>query len=199
MVVQILQRPYAFDTEISRDGTTVLVPASPRFKCLDKMCLTLINPTNSLRDTNKRGRRQYHHLAECPSFSSITLTVAHENLTRPGNPNVLSSDASSHALVFGSTVILPQYDASGSNGTSHPPPGYPDPSSELQTAASDNDSASSHTHSSRQASRVTFAAILAALTILYFESALASTVNLIPGNKFDRKASWVFVGPSAST
>jgi len=143
--------------------------------------------------------RQSHHFTGCPSFSNITLTVAHENLTRPGNPNVLSRDAPSHALVLGSIAFLRQSNTPGVNGRSRPPPGYPDPTLESQTAASDNDSASSHAHSSRQASRVTFAAILAALTILYFASAFASTVNLIPGNRFDRNASWPLVGPSAST
>ena len=54
MVVQILQRSYTFDTQISRNCATVLVPASPRFECLNKMCLTLVNPINNLRDINER-------------------------------------------------------------------------------------------------------------------------------------------------
>jgi hypothetical protein len=52
------------------------------------------------------GESQNYHFTGWPSFSNITLTVAHENLARPGNPNVLSSDAPSHALVLGSVIIL---------------------------------------------------------------------------------------------
>ena len=59
------------------------------------------------------GETRGYHLTGCPSFSNITLIVAHENLASPGNPNVLSSDATSHALVFGSVVTLCQSDASG--------------------------------------------------------------------------------------
>jgi hypothetical protein len=58
---------------------------------------------------------------------------------------------------------------------------------------------SSKTQPSKQASRVTLAATLAAPTILNFESALEHTVKLIPGNSLDKYASYVVVVPNAST
>jgi hypothetical protein len=58
---------------------------------------------------------------------------------------------------------------------------------------------SSKTQPSKQVSRVTLAATLAAPTILNFESALEVTVKLIPGNSLDKYASYVVVVPSAST
>ena len=58
---------------------------------------------------------------------------------------------------------------------------------------------SSNTQPSIHASRVTFAATLAAPTILNFESALGVTVKEMPGNRAERFASQTFGGPSAST
>lgn len=50
-----------------------------------------------------------------------------------------------------------------------------------------------------QASLVTFAATLAAPTILNLASALVETVNAMPGNNPDKYFSYVVVVPSAST
>lgn len=50
-----------------------------------------------------------------------------------------------------------------------------------------------------QASLVTFAATLAAPTILNLASALAVTVKAMPGNSPDKYFSYVVVVPSAST
>ena len=113
ILVQILQRSYTFDTQISRDSATVLVPASSRFECLNKMRLALVNPINNVSDALEDRESRGYHLTGCPSFSNITLTVAHENLTSPGNPKVLSSDAPSHAFVFGSVATNCQLDALG--------------------------------------------------------------------------------------
>ena len=62
------------------------------------------------------------------------------------------------------------------------PDGYPEPSSTSEDLKCD----SSNTHPSKQASRVTLAATLAAPTILYLKSALDSTVNWMLGNKDER-------------
>ena len=50
----MLQRSYTFDTQISRNSATVLVPASPRFECLNKMRLTFVNPINGVSDSVER-------------------------------------------------------------------------------------------------------------------------------------------------
>jgi hypothetical protein len=68
----------------------------------------------------------------------------------------------------------------------YPPEGYPDPSSEVQVFPALVAVSSSKVQFSMQASRVTLAATLAAPTILYLLSALAVTVNLIPGNRDER-------------
>ena len=60
---------------------------------------------------------------------------------------------------------------------------YPEPSSEPHGDWSVWPSVSSKCQPSIQASRVTLAATLDALTILNFESTLVVTVKLIPGNK----------------
>jgi len=67
----------------------------------------------------------------------------------------------------------------------HIPEGYPDPVAELHFDSLLPPS-SSKVHDSIQASRVTFAATLAAPTILNFESALLVTVKSMPGNWEER-------------
>jgi len=78
------------------------------------------------------------------------------------------------------------------------PEGYPDPKSVLHPSLLFFRLSSKY-HPSMQASLVTFAATLAAPTILNLASALVVTVKAMPGNSPDKYFSYVVVVPSAST
>jgi len=127
----------------------------------------LHRPYNTVKSSNVEDTREKYHFTVWASFSNICFTVAHENRTIFGYPNVRSRWLSSQAFVFGSD-------------------GYPEPTFLLHISASLMSIVSSNIHPSMHSSRVTLAATLAAPTIVNLESALAATVNEIPGKREER-------------
>jgi hypothetical protein len=78
------------DAQILRNDTTIFIAPSRTFKSFYQGLLALVDPGKIIQICKTRGtdKVQTHHLTECASFSSTTLTVVHENRTSEGNPNV---------------------------------------------------------------------------------------------------------------
>lgn len=100
--------------------------------------------------------------------------MAQLNLAKPGKPKVFSRWFRSQACVVGSDGYpLPLADVSHSG--------------RLAGSSVDEEAASSYIHPSIQASRVTFAAIDAALTMGNVESAFLSVGYVSDDRKFERE------------
>ena len=78
------------DAQILRNDTTIFIAPSRTFKSFYQGLLALVDPGKIIQicKTRATDKVQTHHLTECASFSSTTLTVVHENRTSEGNPNV---------------------------------------------------------------------------------------------------------------